>query len=120
MVVRKKMVRIKRLLCLRYKLKKLYLFRLVVHKTSRHIYAQIISPKESRVLVSASTLEKYVQNQLDGYTGNKVAAALVGKIIAERALNIGINKVVFDRSGFKYHGRIRSLADSARNSGLYL
>ncbi|MCR3755009.1 MAG: 50S ribosomal subunit protein L18 [Candidatus Westeberhardia cardiocondylae] len=120
MVISKKLLRIRRFFCLRSKLKRLSLRRLVIHRTSRHIYAQIVVPDGSRVLVAASTIEKNIKNKLLGYTGNKVSSVLVGKIIARRALDIGIKQVVFDRSGFKYHGRIRSLADSARKEGLIL
>jgi len=101
----------------RCKIKKLGATRLVVHRTSRHIYAQIISSKKSKVLVFASTLEKNISSGLK-YTGNKKAAEIVGKIIAERALSKGISNVSFDRSGFKYHGRIKELAKSAREFGL--
>lgn len=102
----------------RSKLKSLGLICLVVHRTSRHIYAQIISKVDATTLVVASTLEKNISVDLNGKTGNKEAASLVGKEIAERALNKGIKKVSFDRSGFKYHGRIKSLAESARKFGL--
>ncbi|AYN24582.1 50S ribosomal protein L18 [Buchnera aphidicola] len=108
--------RIRRSVKARCKIKSLGAIRLVVHRTSRHMYAQIISP-EAKVLVFASTLEKKVKLDLK-YTGNKEAAEIIGKIIAERALSKGISKVSFDRSGFKYHGRIKKLADSARNFGL--
>ena len=91
--------------------------RLSVFKTSKHIYAQIFNVDASSVLVSCSTLEKVVSGQLE-YTGNSAAAAVVGKLIAERAKETGISEVSFDRSGFKYHGRIRELADAARENGL--
>lgn len=101
----------------RRKIKELGAIRLTIHRTSRHIYAQIISSSESKVLVFASTLEKKISYNLK-YTGNKEAAATIGKIIAERALSKGIYNVSFDRSGFKYHGRIQALAESARDVGL--
>jgi|TARA_E500000075_G_scaffold128158_1_gene134482 large subunit ribosomal protein L18 len=88
--------------------------RLSVFRTSKHFYAQILDSLGSRVIVSASTLEKDLKissNNLDG-------ASEVGKVVAERAMKNGIKKVVFDRSGYKYHGRIKALADSARKSGL--
>ncbi len=91
---------------------------LVVNKTSRHMYAQIIKYDNymSKVLLSASTLEKkYFKNK---YTGNKKSSYVIGKIIAKRAIKRGISKVVFDRSGYKYHGRVKYLAKSARKYGL--
>ena len=91
--------------------------RLCVHRTPRHIYAQIIAPEGNRVLTSASTLSKDLRGGLKG-TGNKDAAAAVGKAIAERAKAQGIEQVAFDRSGFKYHGRVKALADAAREAGL--
>lgn len=81
------------------------------------MYAQIIAPTGSEVLTSASTLDKEVKKEIK-YGGNSAAAAIVGKIIAERAKKAGITKVAFDRSGFKYHGRIKALADAAREQGM--
>ncbi|AEO08840.1 50S ribosomal protein L18 [Buchnera aphidicola str. Ak (Acyrthosiphon kondoi)] len=109
--------RIRRSMKTRRKIKKLGAIRLVIHRTPRHIYAQIISSIESKVLAFASTLEKKINCSLK-YTGNKEAAAKIGKIIAERALSKGIYNVSFDRSGFKYHGRVQVLAESAREVGL--
>ena len=103
----------------RAKIHKLEINRLCVHRTPRHIYAQIIAPEVGRVIASASTLLKDVQKALKG-TGNKDAAAAIGKLIAERAKAQGIEKVAFDRSGFNYHGRIKALADAAREAGLNL
>ncbi|MBL1141797.1 MAG: 50S ribosomal protein L18 [Proteobacteria bacterium] len=91
--------------------------RLCVHKTSRHMYAQIIAPNGSEVLASASSLDKDVKSQIK-YTGNVEAAAAVGKTLAERAKKAGVANVAFDRSGFKYHGRIKALADAAREQGM--
>lgn len=91
--------------------------RLCVHRTPRHIYAQIIAPDKTRVVASASTLEKGIKGSLK-FTGNKEAAAVVGKAIAEKAAAAGVTKVAFDRSGFKYHGRVKALADAAREAGL--
>ena len=88
--------------------------RLSVYRSSKHFYAQILDSLGSKVIVSASTLEKDLKissNNLDG-------ASEVGKVVAERAMKNGIKKVVFDRSGYKYHGRIKALADSARKTGL--
>jgi large subunit ribosomal protein L18 len=91
--------------------------RLCVHRTPRHIYAQIIDASGARVLASASTVEAELRAALKG-GGNVAAAAAVGKRIAEKAKQAGISKVAFDRSGFKYHGRIKALADAAREAGL--
>jgi len=91
--------------------------RLVIHRTPRHIYAQVIAPNGSEVLAAASTVEKAIREQVK-YTGNKDAAAVVGKTVAERALAKGVQAVAFDRSGFKYHGRVQILADAAREAGL--
>ena len=91
--------------------------RLCVHRTPQHIYAQIIDPTGSKVLASASTLEAEVRSTLKN-GGNVTAASAVGKRIAEKAKQAGITKVAFDRSGFKYHGRIKALADAARENGL--
>ncbi|WAI11689.1 MAG: 50S ribosomal protein L18 [Buchnera aphidicola (Macrosiphum albifrons)] len=109
--------RMRRSIKTRRQLKKLGATRLIVHRTSRHMYAQIVSSTESKVLAYASTLEKKINCTLK-YTGNKEAAAQIGKIIAERALSKGIENVSFDRSGFKYHGRVQVLAESAREVGL--
>ncbi len=89
--------------------------RLSVHRTPRHIYAQIISSPEGSILASASTLDKSFRNNT---TGNIAAAAAVGKLVAERALKAGVKKIAFDRGGFKFHGRVKALADSARENGL--
>jgi large subunit ribosomal protein L18 len=91
--------------------------RLCVHRTPRHIYAQIIDASEAKVLASASTLEAETRKELKN-GGNIAAAAVIGKRIAEKAKQAGITKVAFDRSGFKYHGRIKALAEAARKSGL--
>lgn len=88
-----------------------------VHKTLNHIYAKLISPCGTRTLVTASTIDKEIRCNLK-YGGNKSAAVVIGKLIAQRCLKIGIEKVAFDRSGFKYHGRIKALADAAREGGL--
>lgn len=91
--------------------------RLCVHRTPRHVYAQIIEPGGSRVITSASTLDKEVKQQIK-YSGNVEAAAVVGKVLAERAKKAGVTKVAFDRSGFRFHGRIKALADAAREQGI--
>jgi large subunit ribosomal protein L18 len=89
--------------------------RLSVHRTPRHIYAQVFAPAGDRVLASASTLDASLRS---GSTGNIDAAAAVGKLLAERAREAGVIKVAFDRGGFKYHGRVKALANAARESGL--
>nr|WP_038096946.1 50S ribosomal protein L18 [Thioalkalivibrio sp. HK1] len=91
--------------------------RMSIHRTPRHIYAQIISPEGDRTLASASTLDKDVRSEVS-YGGNRSAASVVGRIVAERAKQAGVERVAFDRSGFKYHGRIKALADAAREAGL--
>jgi large subunit ribosomal protein L18 len=91
--------------------------RLVVSRSNSHIYAQIIAPTGDRVLAAASTLEPAVRGDLRS-GGNKAAAVVVGKRIAERAKALGIDRVAFDRSGFRYHGRVQALADAARENGL--
>jgi large subunit ribosomal protein L18 len=102
---------------IRREMRRLGIERLTVHRTPRHIYAQIIDKSGARVLASASTLEAEVRGQLK-HGGNVEAARVIGKRIAEKALAAGIVRVAFDRSGFKYHGRIRALADAAREGGL--
>jgi large subunit ribosomal protein L18 len=91
--------------------------RLVVSRSNCHIYAQIVAPTGDKVLASASTLEAEVRKDVKN-GGNKTAAALVGKRIAERAKSLGIEAVAFDRSGYRYHGRVQALADAAREHGL--
>ena len=98
-------------------IKRLGVHRLCVHRTPRHIYAQIVAPTGAQVIACASTVEPKVKESLKG-TGNASAAAAVGKTIAERAKAAGITEVAFDRSGFKYHGRVKALADAAREHGL--
>ena len=92
--------------------------RLAVHRSNLHIYASIVSGDGSQVLASASTAEKEVREQLGGNGGNVAAATLIGKRIAEKAKAAGIEKVAFDRSGFAYHGRVKALAEAAREAGL--
>jgi len=111
----KKESRLRRARRSRMKIRELRITRLSIHRTPRHIYAQVIAPEGDRVLASASTLDQTLRS---GATSNKDAAAGVGKLIAERAKAAGISKVAFDRSGFKYHGRVQALADAAREGGL--
>jgi large subunit ribosomal protein L18 len=98
--------------------------RLAVHRTNLHIYANVISDDGTRVLASASTLDASLRKELAGDSkvagkgGNVAAAAAVGKLIAEKAKAAGIEKVAFDRAGFRYHGRVKALADAAREAGL--
>lgn len=113
----KKIARIRRATRARRKIAELGATRLVVHRTPRHVYAQVIAANGSEVIAAASTVEKAIREQVKS-TGNKEAAAVVGKIIAERAKEKGIEAVAFDRSGFQYHGRVAALADAAREAGL--
>jgi len=114
----KKVSRLRRAARARSKIRELGVHRLTVHRTPRHIYAQVISPAGSEVIASASTVDKQVAASIDGSTGNVTAAAAVGKAIAERAKEKGVERVAFDRSGFRYHGRVKALADAAREAGL--
>ena len=102
----------------RAKIRELGVHRLAVHRTPRHIYAQIIAPDGGSVVVAASTVEKDLRKSLGQKTGNIEAATQVGKAIAEKAKSAGLTRVAFDRSGFRYHGRVKALADAARESGL--
>lgn len=113
----KKQSRLRRARRGRAQIRKLGENRLCVHRTPRHIYAQVISPQGNQVVASASTLDSDVRKDVKA-TGNIEAASAVGKIIAERAKAAGVTRVAFDRSGFKYHGRVKALADAARESGL--
>ena len=99
----------------RMKIREQGVTRLCINRTPRHIYAQVIAEGGAKVLASASTLDKDLKSK---GTGNVTAAAAVGKLVAERAVAAGIKQVAFDRSGFKYHGRVKALADAAREAGL--
>jgi large subunit ribosomal protein L18 len=121
MAIDKKAARLRRSRQTRLKIRELRVGRLSVFRSNTHIYANIISPEGDKVLVSASTLEAEVRSELAGKAGsggNVAAASLVGKRVAERALKAGIDSVAFDRSGYRYHGRIRALAEAAREAGL--
>ena len=109
--------RIRRARRTRAKIKELGAHRLSVHRTPRHIYAQVIGPDGGTVVASASTVVKDVAGGLK-YTGNIEAAAAVGKSVAEKTKAAGITRVAFDRSGFRYHGRVKALAEAARENGL--
>lgn len=113
----KKTSRLRRALRARSKIKRLAAVRLSVHRTPRHIYAQIISPEGDEILASASTLDKSFKAE-QGNGGNIEAAKAIGKLVAQRAAQKGITNVAFDRSGFKYHGRVKALAEAARENGL--
>ncbi len=113
----KKQNRLRRARKARAKIEELAVNRLSVHRTPRHIYAQVIAPDGGTVLASASTVEQDVRKSTKS-TGNIEAAAVVGARIAEKAKAAGIDTVAFDRSGFRYHGRVKALADAAREAGL--
>ncbi len=115
--MKKKDSRLRRAKRSRMKIRELETVRLCVHRTPQHIYAQVISADGAKVLVCASSLDKQVKGKLK-VTGNVEAAKQVGKLIAKRALDAGIREVAFDRSGFSYHGRVKALADAAREGGL--
>ena len=111
----KKQARLRRARRGRAHMRRLGAHRLCVHRTSQHMYAQVISPDGAKVLASASTLDASLR---EGGTGNSDAAAKVGALIAERAKAAGVTTVAFDRAGYKYHGRVKALADAAREAGL--
>lgn len=117
----KKQTRLRRAAATRRKIAELRVHRLSVFRSNQHIYANIIAPEGDRVLVSASTLEPEVRQSLssgDGNARNVAAAGLVGTRVAEKARAAGIEQVAFDRSGFRYHGRVKALAEAAREAGL--
>ena len=116
-MIDKKQARLRRAGRTRAKIAELKAVRLTVHRTNSHIYAQIFSGCGTQVLAAASTAEAEVRNQIPN-GGNIKAAEVVGKLIAERAKSKGIEKVSFDRSGFHYHGRVKALAEAAREGGL--
>jgi large subunit ribosomal protein L18 len=111
----KKQARLRRARKTRAKISQLNVNRLCVFRTPRHIYAQIISPSGAEVLASASTLDKALRGTV---TGNVAAATIIGGMIAERAKAAGVSKVAFDRAGYNYHGRVKALAEAAREGGL--
>ena len=116
-MIDKNQARLRRARKTRLKIAQLNSLRLSVHRTNLHIYAQVFSSCGSKVLVSASSLEPEVRKDL-GNGGNAKAAAIIGKLIAERAKQAGIGQVAFDRGGFQYHGRVKALAEAAREAGL--
>jgi large subunit ribosomal protein L18 len=113
----KKQNRLRRARRGRAKIRELEATRLSVHRTPRHIYAQVIGAENNQIIVSASSLEAEVRKGIKN-GGNVEAAAIVGARIAEKAKAAGIDTVAFDRSGFRYHGRVKALADAAREAGL--
>jgi large subunit ribosomal protein L18 len=115
--VEKNIARLRRAKSTRARIRSLGVPRLSVHRSAQHIYAQVFSADGEKVVAAASTVQKSLAEGLKG-TKNKAAAAAVGKAVAEAALKAGIETVAFDRSGFRYHGRIQALADAAREAGL--
>lgn len=113
----KKTARLRRAKKTRAHIRRLGMPRLTVHRSGRHIYAQVIAAEGGSVVAAASTLQKDVRDDLKS-TSNKDAAKAVGKAIAEKAVAAGVSDVAFDRSGYRYHGRIAELADAAREGGL--
>ena len=117
MQIGKKDRRLRRAVKTRAHIRTIGVARLSVHKTPRHIYAQLTDAQGAKVIASASTVQTAVKGELKG-TGNVEAAKAVGRAIAERAKAAGVTKVAFDRAGFRFHGRVKALADAARESGL--
>lgn len=113
----KKTARLRRARKTRARIRRLGVPRLSVFRSAQHIYAQVISADGGTVIAAASTVQKALRDGLNG-TGNRAAAAVVGKLVAEKSLAAGIDTVAFDRSGYKYHGRVKELADAAREAGL--
>jgi large subunit ribosomal protein L18 len=117
MTIDKKPARLRRARQTRAKIAELKAVRLTVHRSNCHIYAQVIDASGAKVLISASTVEQDLRQQMKS-GGNLKAAAEVGKRIAEKAKKLGIESVAFDRSGYKFHGRVKALAEAARENGL--
>lgn len=113
----KKTARIRRARKSRSKIARLGADRLSIHRTPRHIYAQVVQAETGKILASASTVEADLRKEV-GNGGNIAAASAVGKRIAEKAVSAGVKAVAFDRSGYRYHGRVKALADAARENGL--
>ena len=113
----KKPSRLRRAAKTRARIRRQEAVRLMVHRTNQHIYAQVVAADGAKIIATASTAEKEVRAQLPN-GGNKEAAALVGKRIAEKAKAAGVTEVAFDRAGFRYHGRVKALAEAAREGGL--
>jgi large subunit ribosomal protein L18 len=117
MILNKKERRLRRAVKTREHIRNLGIARLSVHRTPRHIYAQVTDAAGAKVIASASTLQEAVRADLKG-TGNVEAAKAVGRAIAERTRAAGVTRVAFDRAGFQYHGRVKALAEAAREAGL--
>lgn len=117
MTTDRKSARVKRAKRTRRHIRELGVPVLSVHRTPRHIYAQVIEAGGRRTVASASTVEKNMRESI-AYGGNCTAAEAIGRIVAERTIQAGVSKVAFDRSGFKYHGRVKALAEAARDAGL--
>ncbi len=117
-MLNKKQARLRRARATRARIARLDATRLAVHRSNTHIYASIVSGDGSRVLATASTLEREVREQLAAGGSNVAAAQVVGRRIAEKARAAGIEQVAFDRAGFQYHGRVKALAEAAREAGL--
>ena len=113
----KKKARLRRSTKTRARIRRLGSYRLRVYRSPRHVYAQIIDEGKAHVIASASTTERELRDQIK-YGGNVAAAQAVGKRLADRAIASGVSRVSFDRSGYKYHGRVKALADAAREGGL--
>jgi large subunit ribosomal protein L18 len=113
----KKTARLRRAKKARLHIRRLGVPRLTVHRSGRHIYAQVIAAEDGNVIAAASTVQKEVREGLKS-TSNKDAAKAVGKAVAERTVAAGVSAVAFDRSGYRYHGRVAELADAAREAGL--
>jgi large subunit ribosomal protein L18 len=117
-MLNKKQARLRRAKATRSRIARLNVTRLAVHRSNTHISASIISDDGSRVLATASTMEAEVRQQLQGNGGNVGAAQIIGRRIAEKARAAGIEQVAFDRAGFQFHGRVKALAEAAREAGL--
>ena len=115
--MKKKLARLRRAKKTRLHIRRLGVPRLTVHRSGRHIYAQVIAAEGGNVIAAASTVQKDLRAGLSS-TSNKEAAKAVGKAVAEKAVAAGISNVAFDRSGYRYHGRVAELADAAREGGL--
>jgi large subunit ribosomal protein L18 len=114
----KKETRVRRARQTRIRIAEQLAHRLSIHRSNQHIFAQLYSPCGSKVLASASTMEADIKKALNGNGGNSAAAQQIGKLIAERAIKAGVTEVAFDRAGFRYHGRVKALAEAAREAGL--
>ena len=117
MIITKKQRRLRRAIKTRDHIRQLGVARLSIHRSSQHIYAQVTGSDGGKVIAAASTLQEKVREGLKG-TGNVEAAKAVGRAIAERAKAAGVTKVAFDRAGFQFHGRVKALAEAAREAGL--